>query len=164
MKKKWRGRQTGVMTVRSGRWLPPAQGWLLRTTSPSFKLFTNDLICAEKPKYTPREIRRFNLPCQTTATPLTWYCTVSCIAPRWTGMCGALETKPPSGPNTAQEKSRRSLMLVEMEVLWRTRPICSVNAGRQMRASGTTPPIRRRRASVLTPSTAGRVPAMLMKR
>lgn len=58
-------------------------------------------------------------------TSLTWYWTVSCMAPRWTGMCGALDTKPPSGPNTAQEKSRRSLMLVEMEVLWRTRPICS---------------------------------------
>ena len=25
---------TGVMTVRSGRWLPPAQGWLLSNTSP----------------------------------------------------------------------------------------------------------------------------------
>lgn len=55
-------------------------------------------------------------------------------------MCGALETKPPSGPNTAQEKSRRSLMLVEMEVLWRTRPICSVNAGRRMRVSGANDP------------------------
>lgn len=48
------------------------------------------------------------------------------MAPRWTGIWGALETKPPSGPNTAQEKSRRSLMLVEMEVLCRTLPICSV--------------------------------------
>lgn len=36
---------TGVMTVRSGRWLPPAHGWLLRITSPSFKLFSKDLIC-----------------------------------------------------------------------------------------------------------------------
>lgn len=56
----------------------------------------------------------------------TWYWTVSCMAPRWTGMWGALDTSPPSGPNTAQEKSRRSLMLVEIEVLWRTLPICSV--------------------------------------
>ena len=28
---------TGVMTVRSGRWLPPAMGWLDRMTSPSFR-------------------------------------------------------------------------------------------------------------------------------
>lgn len=56
----------------------------------------------------------------------TWNCTVSCMAPRWTGMWGALDTKPPSGPNTAQEKSRRSFILVDMEVLCRTRPICSV--------------------------------------
>lgn len=39
---------------------------------------------------------------------LTWYCTVSCIAPRCTGICGALATSPPSGPNIAQEKSNRS--------------------------------------------------------
>lgn len=48
-------------------------------------------------------------------------------------MCGALDTRPPSGPNTAQEKSRRSLMLVEMEVLWRTLPICSVDGERWSR-------------------------------
>lgn len=41
---------TGVMTVRSGRWLPPAHGWLLRITSPSFSLFPSDLICTEKKK------------------------------------------------------------------------------------------------------------------
>ena len=29
--------------------------------------------------------------------------TVSCIAPRWTGMCGALATRPPSPSKTAQE-------------------------------------------------------------
>lgn len=56
---------------------------------------------------------------------LTWYWTVSCMAPRWTGMWGALDTRPPSGPNTAHEKSSRSFMFVEMEVLWRTLPICS---------------------------------------
>ena len=28
---------TGVMTVKSGRWLPPAMGWLDRMTSPSFR-------------------------------------------------------------------------------------------------------------------------------
>lgn len=55
----------------------------------------------------------------------TWNCTVSCMAPRCTGMWGALETSPPSGPKRAQEKSRRSLMLVEMAVRCRMRPICS---------------------------------------
>lgn len=57
---------------------------------------------------------------QRSLSALTWYWTVSCIAPRWTGMCGALATRPPSGPNNAHEKSRRSLMFVEIEVLWRT--------------------------------------------
>lgn len=33
---------------------------------------------------------------------------VSCIAPRWTGMCGAFATSPPSWPNMAHEKSKRS--------------------------------------------------------
>lgn len=28
---------TGVMTVRSGRWLPPALGWLLSSTSPGWR-------------------------------------------------------------------------------------------------------------------------------
>ena len=32
--------------------------------------------------------------------------------PGWTGRCGALATSSPSGPKRAQEKSRRSLMLV----------------------------------------------------
>lgn len=38
----------------------------------------------------------------------TWNWTVSCMAPRCTGMWGALATSPPSGPNIAHEKSRRS--------------------------------------------------------
>lgn len=84
--------KTGVITVRSGKWEPPADGWLAKMTSPRSKLPLNALI---------------------------WYCTVSCIAPKWTGMWGALETNPPSGPKTAHEKSRRSLMFVEMEVRWR---------------------------------------------
>uniref|UniRef100_A0A6B0UJ01 Putative secreted protein n=1 Tax=Ixodes ricinus TaxID=34613 RepID=A0A6B0UJ01_IXORI len=54
-----------------------------------------------------------------------WYCTASCMAPRWTGMCGALHTRPPSGPNKAHEKSSRSLMFVEMAVLCKILPICS---------------------------------------
>lgn len=79
------------MTVKSGRWEPPADGWLERITSPGVKSPLNALI---------------------------WYCTVSCIAPKCTGMWGAFETRPPSGPKTAHEKSSRSLMLVEIEVLW----------------------------------------------
>lgn len=43
-----RQKLTGVMTVRSGRWLPPAQGWLLRITSPSLSLFPCALICKEQ--------------------------------------------------------------------------------------------------------------------
>ena len=54
-----------------------------------------------------------------------WYRTVLCMAPKWTGMWGALDTSPPSGPNKAQEKSNLSLMLVEIAVLWSMRPICS---------------------------------------
>lgn len=68
----------------------------------------------------------------------TWNCTVSCMAPRCTGMWGALETSPPSGPKRAQEKSRRSLMLVEMAVRCRMRPICS--GGTSDGAAGPTSP------------------------
>lgn len=32
---------TGVMTVRSGRWLPPALGWLLSSTSPGWRSAPN---------------------------------------------------------------------------------------------------------------------------
>lgn len=39
------GALTGVMTVRSGRWLPPAQGWLLRSTSPSRRSSPSLRIC-----------------------------------------------------------------------------------------------------------------------
>lgn len=38
---------------------------------------------------------------------------------------GELFTREPSGPNMAQEKSRRSLMLTLMLVRCRTLPICS---------------------------------------
>ena len=57
----------------------------------------------------------------------TWYWTVSCMAPRWTGMWGALATRPPSGPNMAHEKSSRSLMLVEMDVRCRTLVVSTVD-------------------------------------
>ncbi len=55
----------------------------------------------------------------------TWKRTASDMAPRWTGRWGALATSAPSGPNMAQEKSRRSLMLTLMLVRWSARPICS---------------------------------------
>lgn len=35
-------------------------------------------------------------------------------------MCGALETSPPSDPKTAQEKSRRSFIFVDIDVLCKT--------------------------------------------
>mmetsp|Transcript_2355 Transcript_2355/g.8379 ORF Transcript_2355/g.8379 Transcript_2355/m.8379 type:complete len:217 (+) Transcript_2355:1406-2056(+) len=82
----------------SGRWLPPACGWLLTTTCPSFQVSPRCCICHR---------------------------TAHCIAPKWTGRCGAFATRPPSGPNKAQLKSSLSLMLVEMEVRWRVLPICS---------------------------------------
>lgn len=40
-------------------------------------------------------------------------------------MNGALATKSPSGAKSAQEKSRRSLMFVLIEVCWRLLPIAS---------------------------------------
>jgi len=43
----------------------------------------------------------------------------TCIAPKWTGIWGAFDTKPPSSPNSAHEKSKRSLILVEIDVLCR---------------------------------------------
>lgn len=47
------------------------------------------------------------------------------IAPKWIGMNGAFATKSPSGPNSAHEKSSRSLILVLIEVCWRLRPMAS---------------------------------------
>lgn len=38
---------TGVITVRSGRCVPPALGWLLSMTSPSFKLSPSSSICKQ---------------------------------------------------------------------------------------------------------------------
>jgi hypothetical protein len=46
------------------------------------------------------------------------------IAPRWTGMYGALVTRSPAASNTAQEKSSRSRMFVDSAVRWSTTPIC----------------------------------------
>ena len=47
------------------------------------------------------------------------------IEPRWMGIKGAFATKSPSGANRAHEKSRRSLILVLMDVCCRDRPIAS---------------------------------------
>lgn len=78
------------MTVRSGKCEPPAEGWFESIEEPSLKIPSNIFI---------------------------WYCTDSCIAPRCTGMCGAFETNPPSGPKIAHEKSRRSFMFTDVDVL-----------------------------------------------
>src|SRR5262245_36306607 len=50
--------------------------------------------------------------------------TVWLIAPRCTGMCGALTTRSPAAVKMAQEKSRRSLTFTLMEVLRSVMPIC----------------------------------------
>eukprot|EP00962_Isochrysis_galbana_P000491 scaffold144_cov132-Isochrysis_galbana.AAC.2 len=93
------GAKAGVMTVMSGRWEPPAScGWLDTSTSPGQMSPAHRACCTR---------------------------TASCIAPRCTGMWGALATSPPCGSKMAQEKSSRSLMLVETEVRCSVRPICS---------------------------------------
>mmetsp|Transcript_8717 Transcript_8717/g.27789 ORF Transcript_8717/g.27789 Transcript_8717/m.27789 type:complete len:295 (-) Transcript_8717:132-1016(-) len=90
--------KTGEMTVMSGRCEPPASGWFDATTSP-----------AAQP---PRRWR-------------SWNRTASAIAPRCTGRCGAFATRLPVASKMAQEKSRRSLMFVEIAVRCSTLPICS---------------------------------------
>lgn len=45
--------------------------------------------------------------------------------PKWMGINGAFATKSPSGANSAQEKSSRSLIFVLIAVCWRDRPIAS---------------------------------------
>jgi hypothetical protein len=45
--------------------------------------------------------------------------------PKWMGIKGALATKSPSGAKRAQEKSKRSLIFVEMLVCWSDLPIAS---------------------------------------
>ena len=47
------------------------------------------------------------------------------MEPKWIGIKGALATRSPSGANSAQEKSRRSLILVLIEVCCNDRPIAS---------------------------------------
>mmetsp|Transcript_13778 Transcript_13778/g.55129 ORF Transcript_13778/g.55129 Transcript_13778/m.55129 type:complete len:245 (+) Transcript_13778:1570-2304(+) len=90
--------KTGVTTVMSGRCEPPALGSFATTTSPG--------------RSAPSNLRRIAR-------------TVSAIAPRCTGTCGALATSPPSAAKMAQLKSSRSLMLTEEAVRCSVRPICS---------------------------------------
>ena len=80
----------------SGRCDPPAAGSLVTNTSPG-----RTTGCAAS---TPR--------------------IDSLIAPRCTGMCGALATSPPAASNTAHEKSSRSRMFVDSAVRCSTTPMC----------------------------------------
>lgn len=82
----------------SGKWDPPAAGWLVIITSSYFQ---------ESPKY------------------FIWYLTASVMEPKWTGRCGALATRLPSGANKAQEKSNLSFIFVEQEVDCKVLPIYS---------------------------------------
>ena len=50
---------------------------------------------------------------------------LSPIEPKCTGMCGALAINSPCWLNSAQEKSRRSLMFTECAVFCNCKPICS---------------------------------------
>ena len=54
-------------------------------------------------------------------------------------MCGALAIRLPAASNSAQEKSSRSLMLTEYEVLASVTPICSAIAmNRLLKTSSST--------------------------
>ena len=62
--------------------------------------------------------------------------TVSLIAPRCTGMCGALTTRLPALSKTAQLKSSRSFTFVENDVRCSVMPICSaIDANRLLKIS-----------------------------
>src|SRR5215216_4884434 len=86
---------TGVMTVMSGRCVPPANGSLSTHGVPS--AWFSSLTAA----------------------------TASGIAPRWTGMCSACMTIWASASNSAQEASRRSLMFALWDAFTSTAPISS---------------------------------------
>ena len=58
--------------------------------------------------------------------------TVSPIAPRCTGMCGALTTRSPPAVNTAQLKSSRSFTFTLEAVLRSVMPICSAMAAKRL--------------------------------
>lgn len=81
------------ITVRSGKWDPPAAGWFDRITSPTFiPLF----IC---------------------------YVTAVYIEPKWTGKWGALANSFPYQSKIPQEKSSLSLILVLIDIFWSIFPI-----------------------------------------
>lgn len=83
------------MTVRSGKWDPPAAGWFERTTSPGLiPLFI----------------------CSTTAVS---------IEPKCTGRWGAFANKWPFQSKIPQEKSNLYLIFVLIDVFCRTFPIYS---------------------------------------
>ena len=86
---------TGVITVMSGRWVPPANGSLRIQETPGA--------------------------CRSPSTAAT----AAGIAPRCTGMCSACITICPSASNSAVEASRRSLMLEECAERISTTPISS---------------------------------------
>ena len=89
------GANTGVITVMSGRWVPPANGSLRIHETPG-----------------------------TWFSPST-AATAAGIAPRCTGMCSACITICPAGSNSAVEASRRSLMFEECAERISTTPISS---------------------------------------
>ncbi len=89
------GANTGVMTVMSGRWVPPANGSLRIHETPGA--------------------------CCSPSTAAT----AAGIAPRCTGMCSACITICPSASNRAVEASRRSLMFDECAERISTTPISS---------------------------------------
>ena len=90
--------KTGVMTVTSGRWVPPLKGAFNTNTSPGNMLslfnFMTVLIASD-------------------------------IEPKWTGTWGAFATNAPWLLKRAQEKSNRSLIFTENAVLANVAPICS---------------------------------------
>lgn len=57
--------------------------------------------------------------------PLVTHKTHKLMDPKWIGINGAFATRSPSGANNAQEKSKRSLMFVLMDVCCKDRPIAS---------------------------------------
>ena len=70
--------KTGVMTVTSGRWVPPLKGLFIMKLSPG----------AIRPWLSRSTVR-----------------TASLIEPRCTGTCGAFATRSPAASKIAQEKS-----------------------------------------------------------
>ena len=103
--------KTGVTTVTSGRWVPPAKGLLSTNVSPAW-------IPRAEPAHLSITVR-----------------TLSPMEPRWTGMCGALAIRWPSASNSAQEKSSLSLMLTDQAVVFSTSPISSAMAMKRLAKS-----------------------------